>query len=167
MEKGLILTSEDRIRGMAHGLRDEWLTARLVPWMFVESGGAPWWVCVLTSDGKFMERSHDTVHEPELPMCGFARRVCTALNKHVSNGGAWITAWIDEKRFYYLWKDRDGDIHVVIECDRPFFIIKEWETDLWCAHAQAAWEQWREFYSDVDVGAQNQIRLAQGERPKR
>lgn len=50
----LILTNEDRIRGMAHGVPDDWLTSRLVPWMFVESGGTAWWVCVLPRTGIFL-----------------------------------------------------------------------------------------------------------------
>ena len=146
---------------------DDWLTSRLVPWMFVESGGTAWWVCVLPRDGNFLERSHDMVYEPELPQRGFARRVAVALNKHVNNGGAWITGWIDNGlRFYMLWKDRDGDIHIPIDCDKPFIIIRDWEMDRWCAHAQAAYESWLEHYRAVDVDDRNKIRLAQGERPR-
>ena len=144
-----------------HHVPTEWLINRMVPWMFAEADGGDWWVCVLTRDGKYLTATHDggsTV--PTDDRCKFARDVCRHLNKHVNQGGAWQCAWIDQARFYMLWRDKDGDIQIPIEMDLGFDRVKEWGLETWETHAAAAWEQWAEFHKNIDASASQQVCLA-------
>ena len=100
-----------------HSLPTEWLGARLVAWMFDEAGGSKWWLCALTCEGDYRYASHDNQHKPPLDHVEYARNVNRFVNRVANHGGAWVTGWFDDVRFYMLWKDKDGDLQIPIECD--------------------------------------------------
>lgn len=159
------LILSDRGDQNTHSLPTAWLVSRLVPWMVAESAGGHWWACVLTNDGKFLSATHDGgLTLPSEDRMKMGRDVCRHLNRQVNFGGAWQCAWIDQMRFYMLWRDRDGDIQIPIEVDLGFDRIRTWPLETWENHAVGAWDQWREFHANMEYSKSQLVRLAQGER---
>lgn len=150
-----------------HGLPTEWLTKRVVGWMFDEAKGSPWWICALTRDGEFKVSSHcGTGTGPLVSYQDYAKRVLWHLNRHCHHGGAWLVGWIDNgRRFYLLFKDADGDIQIPIDCDKRWEEIKEWSPDDWAEQAEQAYAIWAEFHRSIEYQRGQQIKLAQGEKP--
>lgn len=157
----------DRVRGATHNLPDAWLLSRLVPWLFVESNGSDWWTAVLLADGKVVTKSHPETYTPPEDRQLFAKHILNFLNRECSHGGAWVVAWIDKgRRFYLLWKDKDGDIQIPIECDQGWWRIKGWDLEAWGEHAEQAWAVWKEWHDNLEMTGMQTIKLAQGERPR-
>lgn len=159
-----MLIEGGRIYETTHNLPSQWLGARMVAWMFDEAQGAMWWLCALTCDGVYRYASHNNMHQPPEDMQQYARNVCRYINKVANHGGAWFTAWFDDRRFYLLWKDRDGDIQIPIECDLGWESIKDWKAEDWAEQAEQAHAQWMDFHSKIEYGAGQQVCLAQGEK---
>ncbi len=153
--------------GGTHSLPTEWLGKRVVGWMFDEAGPAPWWVCALTRDGEWRYATHHPMgSEPDAEHKEYARKVCTHINRVANHGGAWLVAWIDNLRFYLLWKDSDGDIHIPIECDKGWEAIREWTVEDWAEQAEQAHALWTEFHADLGIKDSQKIKLAQGQRSR-
>ena len=158
---------EDRIAGGTHNLKDEWLSARLVAW-FLENGGATCWVCMLRTDGVWHYwMPNKKGSPPNAYKRDYARSVVRYLNKHLHFDGAWVGAWMDAgwKRFYLVWKDRDGDIQFPIDTagELSWDEMKSWEMEVWGQHAAQAIEQWKHAMQAIDARPEQQLKLAQGQ----
>lgn len=150
--------------GSRHGVDEKFLRSRVRGWLTLESNFNPFWCCADTAEGKLIVTG-DQNCIPPIAKQEFARDVMRHLNRSISNDGAWITAWLyNGRRFYMLWKDRDGDIQIPIECDRPFFVIRNWQMDDWFKHATAAVGVWSEWHKNLDATKSQGKKVAQGEQ---
>ena len=131
-----------------------------------ESPDEDWWIGTYTADGRWISASSD--HDTYLPRdfrADYAKNVVKHLNRQYSAGGAWLGGWIRGGRtFYLLWKDKDGDIQVPIESDKPFITLAKWSVYDWERHAVAALGVWSEWTRDLELGAKQQVNVAAGEK---
>lgn len=162
LEDKRILLSEDA-GGERHTVAEKDLRSRVRGWLILESNWNPFWACADRPDGKLIVTGYQNCLPP-IAKQEYARNVMRHLNKTIANNGAWVAAWLyNGRRFYLLWKDHDGDIQIPIECDKPFFIIREWTMDEWFKHATAALGIWSEFHKNLDAGKGQQKKVAQGD----
>jgi len=161
--------TEDRISGGTHKLKDEWLSSRLVAWLYAESG-AKCWACMLLSSGKWhywVKEAEQGITPPNSHKRDYARSVVRYLNKHLHFDGAWVGGWMDDgwKRFYLVWKDKDGDIQFPIDTagEVRWNDLKDWPMDVWGNHATQAFEQWCHAMETIGATPDQQLKLAQGQ----
>jgi hypothetical protein len=156
----------DRISDAGHEMPETWLRARVRGWMqLVESGGMDFWIGTYTDDGKWIwcSSANDT-WAPSVARQEYARRVCAVLNREAAHGGAWLVGWTKGGReFYLLWKDKDGDIQIPIECNKPFFILSKWSPQDWVRQAEVAIGIWKEWKRDLELADGQEKKVAQGE----
>ena len=157
---------EDRAFGRTHSLRDEWLQARLLAW-FEREGGSRSWIAVLREGGKWHYWQQGEGMEPGADKRSYARTVVSYLNREVHFDGAWVGGWVDEgwKRFYLLWKDQDGDIHIPIDTppELHWSKLRHWDADVWAEHAANAHQGWKAAQKAIDATPDQQMKLAQGQ----
>lgn len=164
---GLIIPGEGFGKSV-HGIDDRVIGARLLGWMVRECGTANWWISGLTKDGKILAWDSTGLGTLQIPKDRqhFAVRVMSALAREASEGGLWLTAWIDDgKRFYLLWKDEDGDIQIPIEIDVAWLRLREWPMQEFIDQAAGAFKLWEEFHANMDYSRSQKIMLAKGDRP--
>jgi|GEM_PF-3432441 len=159
--------NEDRIVGGTHNLKDEWLSSRLVAWFYTEAG-TKCWACMLRSDGKWHYWQKDQgMTPPNAHKRDYARAVVRYLNKHLHFDGAWVGAWMDDgyKRFYLVWKDRDGDIQFPIDTagEVRWDEMNKWGMEVWGNHATQAFQQWGHAMEAIGATPDQQLKLAQGQ----
>lgn len=157
---------EDRALGRTHGLRDEWLKARLLEWFERESQSKAW-ICILREGGRWHYWQKGGGFSPIADKRSYARNVIQYLNRHVNFDGAWVGGWMGEgwNQFYLLWKDRDGDIHIPIDTppELKWREMRSWGPDVWAEHASNAHTGWQAAQQVVGATADQQIKLAQGQ----
>lgn len=158
----------DRIDGGGHRLSDELLRSRVRGWLERnESPGMAFWVGAYSASGKwiFCSSNHDR-YRPTAELMTYAQDVCRHLNRHVAADGAWLTGWIRGGReFYLLWKDKDGDIQIPIEAQKPWLVLQRYTLDDWEKHATAALGVWSEVHKNMDYGPGQQVHRARGQQP--
>ena len=156
----------DKLTAGGHNLPEQWLRARVRGWMELnESPGLAYWVGTYTSDGKWIWcSSRESRWTPAQFRVEFAMKVCKHLNRMIPHGGAWLTGWVQGGRvFYMLWKDRDGDIQIPIECDKPFVALRNWAVEDFERLAGTAWATWLEWKKRAQFSPKQQKMVAQGE----
>jgi hypothetical protein len=155
----------DNVSGATHSVPAEWVASRMVSWMMEESEGRPWWVTGLTPHGKFIHANFPESYFPKPERQAYAHHICYELNKQLHYGGTWLAGWLHGgNRFYLLWKDRDGDIQIPIDCDKPWHIIRQWPVDSWLNNANAAYETWFQIMEQIEANQDQTVKLAQ-DRP--
>ena len=161
---------ESRELGKTHKLPDEWLLSRLVPWFLCETESKHIWCVYMSESGKWGEWMRDTSKAPpNTDQRHYAREVVRYLNADYNFDGAWIAAWFgdDWRTFYLIWKDRDGDIQIPIECELSWRRIKGWSVHDWGAQATAAYESWLDTQRVLELSELETIKRAQGQtRPE-
>lgn len=161
---------ESRTLGKTHKVPDEWLLSRLVPWFFAETMSTRIWVCYQSETGKWGRwMLNPDLGPPTRDRQYYAERAVAYLNANYNFDGAWVAAWLgDEWRtFYLLWKDRDGDIQIPIECELGWRVIKEWEVEDWGNQAVVARESWLNTQRVLALSEMETIKRAQGQlRPE-
>lgn len=163
MENRRIMLPEEA-GGARHGVEEKDLRSRVRGWLILESNWNPFWCCADRPDGKLIVSGYQNCIPP-IAKQEFARDVMRHLNRTIANQGAWIVAWLyNGRRFYMLWKDKDGDIQVPIECDRPFFVLRTWNMDDFNRHAVAALGVWSEWHRNLDASKSQGKKVAQGEK---
>jgi len=157
---------EDRLFGRTHSLKDEWLQARLWGW-FEREETTRAWVCVLREGGKWNYWQRGDGMPPPIDKRTYARTIVSFLNRELHFDGAWVGGWMDEgwKRFYLLWKDRDGDIQFPIDTatDQRWSQFRHWGVDVWGEHAASALSLWQSAQETLEVRPDQQMKLAQGQ----
>ena len=160
---------EDRLEsGAGHRLSEDLLRARVRGWMERhESPGMDFWIGAYSASGKWIYcASRRDSYRPPQEQMKYAMDVCRHLNRHVAGEGAWLAGWIRRGReFYLLWKDKDGDIQVPIEAQKPWLVLQRYTLDDWEKHATAALGVWSEWHKNMEYGRGQQVRLAKGEQP--
>lgn len=164
---GDLTETEDRIHGSTHGLKDEWLSSRLLAWFMLESGSLCW-TCTLRTDGTWRYWTKVIGQaEPDTYKRDYARKVVAYLNKNLSFEGAWLGAWMDTgwNRFYLLWKDRDGDIQFPIDTagEITWAELQTWSMEDWGNHVSNAHAIWVDTVKTIDAQPDQQLMLAQGQ----
>lgn len=173
------MSAPEDIGQSLHKLSEEWLRARVRGWMDDENEYSPgvkdgkkqvriagWWVCTYTANGHFLEAAggHD-IYVPSLMQRDLAIRVARYINRECNFGGAWIVGWsLNGDRFYRVWKDAEGDIHIPIETDRPVGVLIRWTLSDFANGCQNAYETWKEFHKVIEAGKSQSVKIAQGER---
>lgn len=156
---------KDSVESNLHTLRTEWLTARIVDFMFLECHGANWWLTTVTTHGKFLHAANPDTLIPDEEKQDYAHKVCRYMNKKAHYGGAWLVGWVDDsKAFMCIWKDEDGDIQTMIDCIRPWSVISKWPLGSWAGKAHKAYEFWYDMKEAVAAKKDQQVKLAQGQR---
>lgn len=158
--------AEDRIAGGTHHLDDKWLSSRLIAWLMLEAD-SKCWACMLRTDGVWHYWQKTNATPPNAHKRNYARSVVRYLNKHLHHDGAWVGAWMDDgwKRFYLLWKDRDGDIQFPIDTagEVRWEELNKWTMEDWGNHATAAFTNWRCAMEAIGATPDQQVKLAQGQ----
>lgn len=148
-----------------HNLKDQWLTARAVQWMFSETNGH-WWLTTYTGDGKQLFAADKLNYKPSFEARELASRVCKYVNKHANYGGAWMAGYLSKDRpeeFYLLWKDSDGDLRVPIEFPFDLKELQGWKLDDFLFHADMALHMFREDEAKLELSkAQREVSLVRG-----
>lgn len=151
-----------------HALHDNWVASRVPLWMFSEFPGETWWLCAQLADQKLIYGSYNNHYEPRPARKDYAESVLRHVNRTAGYGGAWMCGWVrDERLFYLLWKDEDGDIQVPIECEKPWFRIREWKVEDWEGQCHMAVQTYLEFIQNLELQTGQTVKLAQGQRPTR
>jgi hypothetical protein len=161
----------DKIEAPGHVMPEEWLRSRVRGWMMHENQlpdgqVLAFWIGAYTADGQWIYCSSDADSwAPQGYRQEYARRVNAHLNRECAFGGAWLTGWVRGGReFYLLWKDKDGDLQIPMECDKPFIALGKWSVEDWERQAVTAWNAWREFHKNLELGKGQEKKVAQGER---
>ena len=145
---------------------EAWLRARVRGWMNQqESPGLAFWIGTYTAEGKWIYCSSDDDRWiPAQFRVDYAMKVAKHLNQQVPFDGAWLVGWVRGGReFYLLYKDKDGDIQIPIECDKPFIAIRNWTPTNWEHMAATAHLKWVEWQKSLEFSRMQQKRVAQGE----
>lgn len=156
----------DRIEGNIHTLDEKWLRSRVRGWMHLESPELDFWIGSYTAEGKwiFCSSRADGWRPSDLRVA-YALKVCRHINKNLAGGGAWLVGWIRGGRtFYLLWKDKDGDIQIPIEAEKPFGELERYGLDTWLRHCSEAVLVWSEWKKNLELGAGQAKSVAQGEK---
>jgi hypothetical protein len=130
--------------------------------------GRDWLACLITTDGKGVIRpSRPGLGTPDEHLQALLVGTAIALNKHEARDGHWVVGFdLEEHGVFGMWRDSDGDSHVLIEFGEPAEIA-DW-TDLdFGAQACAALDTMAEQHRKVDATASQQVRLALGQKPTR
>ena len=174
LESSVIQIVGEKAARHLHELPEAWLRSRVRGWMELnESPDLAWWIGTYTAEGtwiwassrQFVDGPVDA-YQPKPFRQDYAMRVAKHLNANCNFGGAWLAGWFRGGReFYLLWKDSDGDIHIPIECNKPFVTLARWPLSSWERQACTAYATWREWKRNVDVReGKDTIKAAQGER---
>lgn len=150
-----------------HQLPEQLLRSRVRGWLELqESPELAFWVGCYTPEGRWIYCSSDSdLWAPKQFRQAYAMAVCRHINKHCSNGGAWLVGWIRGGReFYMLWKDPDGDLQIPIECDKPFTELKKYTLSDWEKHCSSAHLVYSEHKRNLEMTESQQVKRAQGER---
>lgn len=106
-----------------HRVPDRIVTTSLADQMHRHVGPG-WYAVVMFADGRGVAAGEkdDTAAPPEWAVDWMAK-AAVALNKDLHEDGHWIVAWAPAGEPNLLWRDGDGDLHVVTEiackADRP------------------------------------------------
>ena len=156
---------KDMVEAGLHRLRTDWLTARIVDFMFLESHGANWWLTTVTSDGKFLHAGSTPDYAPDEARQDYAHKVCRYMNKKAHYDGAWLVGWVDDANaFMCVWKDSDGDIQIMIDCIRPWSVVSKWPMGTWAGKAHKSYEYWYDKEQAIDASPEQQVKIAQNFR---
>lgn len=129
--------------------------------MYQECGGLNWWITTATDSGKWLHANYPQAYFPKDHRRSYAQNICAHLNLHANYGGAWLVGWaIDAKKLIYIWKDQEGDIQLIGDCERPWWVIREWPLTGWENQAHAAYAQWYEHMEVLDRKNDQKVNLA-------
>ena len=156
----------EKLTAGGHQMPEAWLRARVRGWMNInESPGLAFWIGTYTAEGKWIYcSSNEDRWLPAQFRIDYAMRVAKHLNQQVPFDGAWLVGWVRGGReFYLLWKDKNGDIQIPIECDKPFVVIRNWLPTDWEHIAATAHLKWVEWQKSLELTRSQQKMVAQGE----
>jgi len=129
-----------------------------------------YWFLRQRDNGEFSRKAVKYV--PEYPVVRLTEMILGNLNKRVSQGGAWVSAWVNEgEKLINLWLDKDGDVQFTVETDAAdlFHPVEYRRLDLddIVANCFEAWRLWHHHMVDVlEVReGRDTYRRAQGEQP--
>lgn len=128
--------------------------------------GARWIACLITDTGHGVIRGHAPgAPHPDRLLQSLLTGIAIALNRHEARDGHWVTALnLDEHEVVAVWRDRDGDAHVVYEIGEPAKIASWTEIDF-AAQAAAALDELKKRHRDLDKDRLPSIKRALGEKP--
>ncbi len=132
-----------------------------------EQMGPGWFALVLFSDGRWAARGESAKQPMPLDATvNLMRRAAAALNAQTADGGHWVVALRPEAReIAALWRDGDGDAHVVVEYDQRIHALHAWTDDQLASPGAAALNLYRLQVAKVDVSPEQMFRRALGEKP--
>lgn len=165
--------SETKIEGRLHGPRfhrvPDGIVMRRLAAHLNEHMGSAWWGMVMFEDGRWVSRgASPSMEPPSAETMALLGRVAAVLNVQASEDGHWVVALLPaDKEVWALWRDADGDPHVVLEFDDKAHRLHSWIDDQLAAQAQAALNAYRLQMAKVDVAQTQMIRRTLGEKPTR
>lgn len=165
LKPNLIIT--DKIDAPGHHMPEAWLRSRVRGWMeSIESPGEAYWIGAYTAEGLWIYCSSERDSwAPQGYRQDYARKVNAHLNRQCQFDGAWLTGWVRGGReFYLLWKDKDGDLQIPIEANKPFISLSKYTVEDWERHACTAWATWSEHHKNLELGKGQNKLVAQGEK---
>ncbi|MGE0723264.1 MAG: hypothetical protein AB7O45_02755 [Alphaproteobacteria bacterium] len=129
---------------------------------------------------RFVEKQVGEI-KPAIAMRDFAIRYMQRLNREVAHDGAWVVAWCDVAprphpiivgltvpiftNLVTLFKDRDGDVPFVLECDELLRdLLQPGAIDVLVEQADEAWHTTFGIEREAGITAADKIKFAQGER---
>lgn len=161
MNKSII----DGTKSGLHNLKIEWLTARIVDFMMLETRGANWWISTMNTEGKFLHAANPADYIPDEEHQELAHKICIMMNRKAHYNGAWLVAWVDNSSaLMCIWKDEDGDIQIMVDCIKAWSVMSKWPLESWAGKAHKAYEFWFDAKEAVAAKVHQQVKLAQGQR---
>lgn len=159
-------TEAGRIYGPKfHAVPDLTVTHRLLQHLG-EQVGDHWFALVLFGDGRWVARGSQDWIKPQPATLDLMQRAATALNVQAAEGGHWVVAILPQAReLVAMWRDADGDVHVVVEYDHKIPQLHGWSNAELAGQAAAALNAYRLQAAKVDVAPGQMIRRALGETP--
>lgn len=150
-----------------HHVPDEVVVKRLVPDLVMHIGPA-WWALVLFSDGTWRSRGpREDDRPPKRETLILLQRIAVALNVEAAKGGHWVVALRPDGEVQALWRDADGDAHVVLEFDQKVQKLHGWTGDHFASQGQASVNLYWQQHAKAEVAPGQMIRRALGETPTR
>ena len=125
-----------------------------------------WLACLITSTGHGVIRGHGPgAGTPDRLLQAQLVGIAIALNKHECREGHWVVALnLVEHEICAMWRDQDGDVHIVSEPGEPAVIASWTELDF-AAQAATALDELKKRHRDLDKAKLPQLRRALGEEP--
>lgn len=150
-----------------HHVEDAVVIKRLAQDLMMHIGAA-WWALVLFSDGRWVSRgARADARPPTTETMLLLQRIAVALNVEAAKGGHWVVALRPDGEVQAVWRDGDGDAHVVLEFDQKAARLHGWTGDQFAGQGQAAVNMYREQEARAEVAPGQMIRRALGETPTR
>ncbi len=159
-------TSTGRIFGPRfHRVPDLTVTHRLAEHL-TDQAGAEWFALVLFGDGRWVARGSQDWIKPLPATLDLMQRAAVAINAQAADDGHWVIAMLPRaQEMVALWRDADGDVHVVVEYDHKIAQLHGWTGDQLAGQAAAALNLYRLQAAKVDAAPGQMIRRALGESP--
>jgi hypothetical protein len=154
-----------RVPPNLHRVPDGVATAAVAAQLF-QHIGPEWLACLITSGGHGVIRpSGSGLGIPDEAIQALLTGIAIALNHHAAEGGHWVVGLdLKEHEVFGMWRDADGDSHVVLGFGEPMKIASWTDLDF-AALADGALRTMREQHAKVDATPAQQVRLALGEKP--
>lgn len=148
-----------------HRIADEILFGNLNAKTAVHGlAGAHALVCMIRSNGRgVIQPMSDWTPAYDDERRAWLRTMAVLLNTSLGNGGAWFTAWTNNKEFQAIWFDRDGDVKVALDDDRPFARMQPAGPDFIINNCQQALGTLTDFEKEMEITPDQQVKAAQGE----
>ena len=148
-----------------HGLDDDRLFGNLNAMNAVFNfAGNLSYSCLIRSNGKgLMHPMNDWIPAYDEERKHWLRTLTILLNTSIPHGGAWICAYNNERVFVAIWFDRDGDVKIVLDDDRPFARMRAAGPDFIVSNCQLALNTMIEHEKELEITPNQQIKAAQGE----
>jgi hypothetical protein len=148
-----------------HRVPDLTVTHRLAQHL-TEQVGDRWFALVLFGDGRWVARGSEAWIKPQQATLDLMQRAAVALNVQAAEDGHWVVALLpDAREVVALWRDGDGDVHVVVEYDHRVAALHAWTDDQLAGQGAAALNIYRAQAAKVDASPAQMIRRALGETP--
>lgn len=148
-----------------HTLRDRWFIAGLKGFLDRECG-KHWHAVLIRKNGKgvFQPAHHWLPWVPDGERQEWLRDCVVALNVEVHWHGAWVGAWLDPNHWKFLWLDKDGDLQLTFEGNRPWERVKREGLDNIVGQGDEAIRKWIEIMQALELREDQMIKAAQGQR---
>lgn len=159
-------TATGRLFGPTFHRVPDLTVTRSLALQLTEQVGDRWFALVLFGDGRWVARGSEEWIKPQDLTLDLMRRAAVALNLEAAEDGHWVVALVpDAAELVALWRDHDGDAHVVVEYDHKIVRLHAWTNEQLAGQGAAALNLYRLQAAKVDVAPGQMIRRALGEKP--
>lgn len=149
-----------------HDVEDRAVSASLIG-QITKEAPTGWWAVIPESNGRLHLRKLMRVLPPSEEQQRFACDLAVDLNVGANCGGMWVVAWeTGDMALHMIWRDADGDVHVVYTCEDVWPRIRATPySDLVEAAVLALKRAAVDFMDDLELKPDQMGLIAQGKPP--